>query len=235
MYGVAVMAFWVASFSAAPDGAAGSLAQSVPAASSEEACSAAPSGTALQASVRQALRRWARVSDDQAAHAARELLDLYGRLRHDTWLVPLTRRELQTKVRWRLAQLAEQIRRHYARQVRSANSLSAKPKGAVSISLPGNRPAWLGQAAPGAWPPQNRRMAAGGTGAGAGANLGMSDYGPALVDLIQRTIAPDTWDVRGGPGSIYYWRPGRALVVRQTTEVHQAIADTLEQLHGVDP
>jgi general secretion pathway protein D len=50
------------------------------------------------------------------------------------------------------------------------------------------------------------------------------------VELIQRTIAPSTWDVNGGPGTIRYWRPGMALVIRQTSEVHDDVADFLKQL-----
>jgi len=50
------------------------------------------------------------------------------------------------------------------------------------------------------------------------------------MDLIQRTIAPSTWDINGGPGTIYYWSPGRALVIRQTSEVHGEVADVLDQL-----
>jgi len=56
------------------------------------------------------------------------------------------------------------------------------------------------------------------------------DYGPDLVDLIQRTIAPSTWDVHGGPGSIYYWRPGRALVIRAADDVHDDVGGLLDQL-----
>ncbi len=56
------------------------------------------------------------------------------------------------------------------------------------------------------------------------------DYGQDLVDLIQRTIAPTTWDVNGGQGSIYYWSHGRALIIRQTDEVHEQIGGVLEQL-----
>ncbi|MHC4181294.1 MAG: hypothetical protein ACYSWU_27675, partial [Planctomycetota bacterium] len=55
------------------------------------------------------------------------------------------------------------------------------------------------------------------------------DHGQELVDLIQQTIAPQTWDVNGGLGSIYYWRPGRALVIRQTGEVHDQVGGLLEQ------
>ena len=50
------------------------------------------------------------------------------------------------------------------------------------------------------------------------------------MELIQRTIAPASWDVNGGPGTIQYWRPGRALVVRQTDEMHERIGDVLKQL-----
>ncbi len=56
------------------------------------------------------------------------------------------------------------------------------------------------------------------------------DHGPELVDLIQQTISPQTWDVNGGPGVIYYWRPGRAMVIRQTGEVHRQIGGLLEQM-----
>jgi hypothetical protein len=49
------------------------------------------------------------------------------------------------------------------------------------------------------------------------------DYGPDLVALIQRTISPKSWDVNGGAGTIYYYWPWYALVVRNTGEVHRQI------------
>ena len=54
-----------------------------------------------------------------------------------------------------------------------------------------------------------------------------------LADLIWRTVRPDSWDVNGGPGTIYYWRPGRAMVARQTWEVHEDVADLLRQMRGM--
>ncbi len=66
----------------------------------------------------------------------------------------------------------------------------------------------------------NRGNGAGGIAAQNG------DNGPALVALIQKTIAPDSWDVNGGPGAVVYYGQSRALVVRQRAEVH-------EQLDGV--
>lgn len=48
-----------------------------------------------------------------------------------------------------------------------------------------------------------------------------------LIDLIRETVDPETWDVRGGEGSISYFHPVLGLVVRQTAEVHETVADTL--------
>lgn len=195
------------------------------------------SKASLEASVRQALRRWAGVTDERAHLAAGEFLELYRKLRADRSLAPSTRTELQMKVRGRLVRLAEQISRHHAQQARSASGLSAKPtmSGARAVRLPPDRPTWLGQAGPGGWGPGNRQQGQPPAALGPAGNVGVPDYGPALVDLIQRTIAPDSWDIRGGPGSIYYWRPGRAVVVRHTTEVHEAVEDALGQLRNADP
>lgn len=51
----------------------------------------------------------------------------------------------------------------------------------------------------------------------------------ALQDLIVTTVAPDSWDEVGGPGSIVY-RDG-AFVVSQTEEVHQQLAGLLAALN----
>ena len=44
-----------------------------------------------------------------------------------------------------------------------------------------------------------------------------------ILRSVQTTIAPESWDVNGGRGSIQYWPPGFALVVRQTDDVHEQI------------
>jgi hypothetical protein len=63
---------------------------------------------------------------------------------------------------------------------------------------------------------------------------GNEDYGPDLVELIQKTISPPTWDVNGGPGAIYYFRPQRALVVSAPGEVHEQLVDLLEQMERMN-
>ena len=56
------------------------------------------------------------------------------------------------------------------------------------------------------------------------------DHHGALTQLVSQTVAPDTWDDVGGPGSIEIFRNGESLVVSQTTEVHEEIAELLAAL-----
>ncbi|HET6881243.1 MAG TPA: hypothetical protein VFI31_13870 [Pirellulales bacterium] len=67
-------------------------------------------------------------------------------------------------------------------------------------------------------------MGPGGLGGGTNA-----DY-ESLIELITSTIAPTTWDDVGGPGSIQQFPSNLSLVISQTQEVHEEIADLLEQL-----
>ena len=61
------------------------------------------------------------------------------------------------------------------------------------------------------------------------------DYAQQLIELIQRTISPQTWDVNGGQGSMFYFRPLMALVVRATSEVHDDVGGLLEALRRAGP
>jgi general secretion pathway protein D len=58
---------------------------------------------------------------------------------------------------------------------------------------------------------------------------GQQNFGP-LIDLIQSTVAAETWDTVGGQGAIRPFDTNLSLVVSQTQEVHDQIADLLEQL-----
>lgn len=65
-----------------------------------------------------------------------------------------------------------------------------------------------------------------------GGRAGPPDWGPALVALIERTVVPDFWDVHGGPGTIVYYYPKRALVVRATSDVHHRVGRVLSDLRA---
>ena len=58
---------------------------------------------------------------------------------------------------------------------------------------------------------------------------GQQNFQP-LIDLIQSTVAQETWDTTGGPGAIRPFETNLSLVVSQTQEVHEEIANLLEQL-----
>ena len=197
-------------------------------------------GAELREAVHQALPRWARPSDKEADLAARELLVLYQELQHDDQLARSQREQLRTKVRSRLLKLAEQISKRVAIERRLA-----KAKRPESVEAAAGTDDVLAQ-----WGGAGRRGVGGGFGGpgmgggmmggpmmggpfGGGRFGGNDDYGEQLVELIQQTIAPTTWDVNGGPGSIYYWRPGRSIVVRQMGDVHDQIGDVLQQLGRV--
>jgi general secretion pathway protein D len=64
----------------------------------------------------------------------------------------------------------------------------------------------------------------GGLGGGA-----QADFDP-IIELITSTISPQSWDDVGGPGSISGFDTNLSLVVSQTQDVHEQIADLLEQL-----
>ena len=51
-----------------------------------------------------------------------------------------------------------------------------------------------------------------------------------LIRLIQNTIDPSFWDVNGGVGTIVFYAPLNALVVRATEEIHYKIGGSISRL-----
>jgi general secretion pathway protein D len=52
----------------------------------------------------------------------------------------------------------------------------------------------------------------------------------SLIDLITATISPTSWDLNGGQGAIESFATNLSLVISQTQDIHDQIADLLEQL-----
>lgn len=185
-------------------------------------------GRDLADAVRAALPRWAKPADKDADLAAHEFLLLYRELQQDSKLRPAEREQLRQKVRGRLVQLSHQISARVDRQKQVARQA---PK---SVAVPKSE-AVLGQVAGmGGGMPGGGGMVGGlmgGGGFAGGGQQGNDDYGQDLVDLIQKTIAPTSWDVNGGLGSAYYWRQQRAIVVRAEQGVHEEISELMDQLN----
>ena len=74
--------------------------------------------------------------------------------------------------------------------------------------------------------PTNMPVVGGPGGMGGGS---MADF-DSLIDLIQNTIAPDSWLDAGGAGTIEPFETSLSLVVSQTQQIHEEITDLLEQL-----
>ena len=52
----------------------------------------------------------------------------------------------------------------------------------------------------------------------------------SLIELIQETIEPDSWDEAGGPGSIREFPLNLSIIISATQDVHDQIESLLEQL-----
>lgn len=68
----------------------------------------------------------------------------------------------------------------------------------------------------------------GGGPAGMGGGI-QADFDP-LMELIERTIAPDSWEDLGGTGRMQEFESNLSLVIYQSQEVHEQIQDLLDQL-----
>ncbi len=160
-----------------------------------------------------ALIRQARAkSKAERAETIRDLTSLYDDVQAATYLTPVQRRNLCLPLRNRLFRVRLELRREIARnrrpgQLRGATSAPSSVFDSESVS------------------PGESAESGGAPGGGA-----VEDEGQALVDLIQRTIVPDSWDVNGGPGTIIYYRPLHVLVIRAPQDVHGHVGQVLNDL-----
>jgi hypothetical protein len=63
-----------------------------------------------------------------------------------------------------------------------------------------------------------------------GRNVPDAEEAANLIDTITSTIAPDSWEERGGPGSVTFSDKSISLVVRQTQEVQRDILGMLNKI-----
>jgi general secretion pathway protein D len=68
-----------------------------------------------------------------------------------------------------------------------------------------------------------------GIGAGGMGGAAMADF-DTLIELITSTIVPDSWEQNGGNGAIEPFPTNLSLVISTTQDVHEQIADLLDQL-----
>ena len=188
-------------------------------------------GRALSDEASACLRRWAGAGPSQARRAAADYLRIHDLLAADQSLARSDREILLQKVRGRLKALLPELRKSSDREGAAGAETSpltvqlTRPMVLGQMGFPGGR-GGAGWAAGGPQP-------WGGFG-GPGGPM-QADAGNDLAELIQKTIAPATWNVNGGPGAIYYWSPGRALVISASQDVHDQLGDLLDQRRRAGP
>jgi hypothetical protein len=185
-----------------------------------------PTAQELRQSVSNTLRREATSTGTSHEQALADLVAVYGQLRSDTQLPDAERRRRLGQVRQRLADEADELEQLAAERAERAKAAERPTPADVLAQVgPGNArgrgiAAGRQQNVAGRGPPVGQ-----GPAGAAGANSAQD-----LIDLIRTTIAPDTWDIRGGPGTIMYFAPRQVLVIRQTDEVHGQFGDLMRQL-----
>jgi len=175
----------------------------------------------LRKSFGSASRQAALTTGAEQEAAVRELITLAAETKRSTHLPQQERLRLTAQIRLRLQKVSKDIENRIAREEKVAARAKAGGKRAPAQidtgdaavlaqfgAAPGVPAAGFGQ--PGAQQPR--------------------DNGQELVDLIQRTIAPDTWDVNGGPGTIVFWPNFQALIVSAPSEVHGQLGDIIQGL-----
>ena len=161
--------------------------------------------------------------------AVRQLMLVYLELEQDQNLTHDERLELHTEVRSRLQSIETSLRAKLASNDRTSKGTTAsKSNSPFSVDGAMMNVAVLAQqvAGVGGGAIMNPPIA----NSGVIGRLQSPDYGQDLVDLIHNVIAPRTWDVNGGPGSVVYFRNFRVLVVRAPAEVQTQVGDVLGQL-----
>ncbi len=174
------------------------------------------------------MKKWIKVRDkgeDACRQAAREFIGIILALAKDDKMDVNTKAVLDSQIKSRLSSLKATIKAY--------NNLRRKER------LKAEKEAGRLTRRPQSIKPRNNNdndgiLAQNGDFADIlGENAKTSNYekeGEELVELIQKTIQVNTWEINGGNGTIRYYGPMKAIVVNQTAEVHEEISEVLEQL-----
>jgi hypothetical protein len=188
----------------------------------------AESADALREQVHSLLKRPLRTLAQAPYKETRQLVDLYTRLESDESLASGERLRLRNLVRTRLAQVRGAIARGLRRQRADAQRSARReePRGSVETASTATEQT-TETAATSEQPSGDSKKA----GASEPRPMGGNPQNDAkeLIELIEDTIAPESWEIRGGRGVIRYWSNGQALVIRQTGEVHEQIGGFLRR------
>ncbi len=190
----------------------------------------------LRDAVHDTLRREATARGAEKATAIRDLAALHREISASTALVEREQRELRTLVRSRLQRVSKRLQKQLAQAAKppadgkQPRKLPAKDNGVLAQVGNNARQAPANVAVQNANP--LAAAAAGGAGGGDPFTAQTLANAQQLVDLIQETIAPSSWQANGGLGTIMYFAPSQVLVIRQTDDIHGQIGGAIRRLRG---
>lgn len=196
-----------------------------------EAKVASASAVDLRAAVKQAIKRLPK-RGLPSEEAVRELVDLYRQLKADDRLAASERQRLLVAVRTRLVRIHKRLVNELASQA---------DEGAGELPLPDEQAKDARDRRPsrsGTHRSRGKALASRPTSSAEGKDAGPQngggasalDNGQQLVELIQDVVAPDIWDVNGGPAVIRYYSPLKVLVVTAPGDVHGDVGAVLDGL-----
>lgn len=196
------------------------VADSAPAAieSAETAAPKTRTRAEWVAEVRKALRHQAQAEPIDQAEAYVRLISLYQELSQDDSLHYSERQRMSQRLRSRLLRISEEFYedlQHRQTKIETVQRRAEAESNPEKLKLIEEDQAVLAQ-----WDGMLGQVLGGAQGGG---GQEQRDYGEDLVELIQKVIAPDFWDVAGGPGTIVYYKSLRVLVISATGEVHEQI------------
>lgn len=188
----------------------------------------------LAGAVGEAIRRFNRAEGESREALVPELAALYREVRDHTQLESRMQSRLLRLLERKLRDMEASLARRFKREDQPAERGQRPPSAALwsrTRRPAGTSPLAASNRSPVLAQPGARAAGFGGAGAASGGiGQATSQQAQDLIDLVRTTIAPNTWDVNGGKGTIYYFRPSQALVIRQTSEVHRQIGGALGQL-----
>lgn len=187
----------------------------------------------IDTDIRDALRAEALAETDrQRSEAVHRIVDIYQELRKDPRLgTSNTLKKYKAKLWSRMTRVKRDLERRLDREARSAKQGGDREELQAIEQATRNLATQMSMMNYTMGGPSYVLERSGGAFGGRAS----FDHSQELIDLIQRTIKPDFWDVHGGPGSMFYYRPLMALVVRATSEVHGNVGGLMRAMRQAGP
>lgn len=189
----------------------------------------------IRRAVHDALRSQASTTDAAQEAAVRELIALYYEVQASALFSEPTQKQLSGLIRNRLARVQKALQQDIDPIENPPGPADPLAPQAILAQIPGNRAGQNPQRGPAAGNVPQQRASGSRPGGGGNFNAATVRNAENLIDLIETTIAPKSWQSAGGMGTIMYFSPSQVLVIRQTDGIHAQVGAGIQNLRGQQP